>query len=74
MAGSLDKKMIRDALAKGTFVGIWGKRKFSPVSEGQTSQTDMVVIQVQDGKKNPIWPLAVSEGKYKPVPPWPWEK
>jgi len=74
MAGSLDKKMIRDALAKGTFVGIWGKRKFSPVSEGQTTQTDMVVIQVQDGKKTPIWPLAISEGKYKPVPPWPWEK
>jgi branched-chain amino acid transport system substrate-binding protein len=74
MAGSLDKKMVRDALAKGTFVGIWGKRKFSPVSEGQTCQTDMVAVQVQDGKKTPIWPLAVSEGKYKPVPPWPWER
>ena len=74
LAGSLDRKMVRDALSKGTFVGIWGKRKFSSVSEGQTCQTDMVCIQVQNGKKTPIWPLPVSEGKYRPVPPWPWEK
>ncbi len=73
MAGSLDKKQIRDALARGTFVGIWGKRKFSPLSEGQNCQTDMVVVQVQNGKKVPLWPLSVAEGKYRPLPPWPWE-
>lgn len=73
MAGSLDKKAIRDAIERGTFVGIWGKRKFTPLSDGHRCPTDMVVVQVQNGKKIPVWPLAIA-GKYKPVPPWPWEK
>jgi branched-chain amino acid transport system substrate-binding protein len=74
MAGSLDKKAIRDAIERGTFVGIWGKRKFTPLSDGHRSPTNMVVVQVQNGKKVPVWPLAVAEGKYRPVPPWPWQK
>ena len=75
MAGSLDKKAIKEALEKGTFVGIWGKKKFTPLSEGHTCPTDMVMVQIQDGKKVPIWPLSiVGTGKYRPVPPWPWEK
>ncbi len=72
MAGSLDKKAIRDAIEKGTFTGVWGKRKFTPLSDGHRCPTDMVVVQVQDGKKVPVWPLAIA-GKYRPVPPWPWE-
>jgi branched-chain amino acid transport system substrate-binding protein len=73
MAGSLDKKAIRDAIERGTFVGIWGERKFTPLSDGHRCPTNMVVVQVQKGKKIPVWPLAIA-GKYKPVPPWPWEK
>lgn len=73
MAGSLDKKAIRDAIERGTFFGIWGKKKFTPLSDGHRCPTDMVVVQVQDGKKVPLWPLAIA-GKYRPVPPWPWEK
>ncbi len=73
MAGSLDKKAIRDAIAKGTFVGIWGEKKFTPLSDGQRCPTNMVVVQIQDGKKVPIWPLNIA-GKFRPVPPWPWEK
>lgn len=75
MAGSLDKKAIRDALEKGTFIGIWGKKKFTSLSEGHTCPADMVMVQIQDGKKVPVWPLSiVGDGKYRPVPPWPWEK
>jgi branched-chain amino acid transport system substrate-binding protein len=73
MAGSLDKKAIRDALERGTFTGIWGKRKFTPLSDGHRCPTNMVIVQVQNGKKVPIWPLTIA-GKYRRVPPWPWEK
>jgi ABC-type branched-subunit amino acid transport system substrate-binding protein len=73
MAGTLDKKAVRDAIAKGTFVGIWGEKKFTPLSDGQRCPTEMVVVQIQDGKKVPIWPLNIA-GKYRAVPPWPWEK
>jgi branched-chain amino acid transport system substrate-binding protein len=74
MAGSLDKKLIKEALEKGTFAGIWGKKKFTSLGEGHTCPADMVMVQIQDGKKVPIWPLSIAEGKYRPVPPWPWEK
>ena len=73
MAGSLDKKAVRDAISEGTFVGIWGEKKFTSLSDGQRCPTNMVVVQIQNGKKVPLWPLNVA-GKYKPVPPWPWEK
>ena len=38
---------------------------------------DTVVVQIQDGKKAVVYPPAVAEGqggKYRPVPPWGWEK
>jgi branched-chain amino acid transport system substrate-binding protein len=73
LASSLNKKDIKEALEKGTFVTVWGKRKFSPLSEGHTCSTEMVCVQIQDGKKVPLWPLAIAKGTYRPVPPWPWE-
>jgi len=72
-AGSLDKEKIKKALSDGHFLGIWGDRKFSSLSDGHTSPTDMVVVQVQNCQKVPLWPLKVKKGDYKTVPPWPWE-
>lgn len=76
-AGTLDKGKVRDAIANGTFEAVWGLKRFTPLDQGQRVPTDMVVVQIRDGKKYPIWPEAVAKsagGGYQGVTKWPWEK
>src|SRR5262252_7977291 len=76
-AGSLDPEKIRGAIESGTFATAWGTRKFTPLAEGHRMPIQTVVIQVQNGKKVPIFPasvVATTGGKFVPVPPYAWEK
>jgi branched-chain amino acid transport system substrate-binding protein len=76
-AGTLDADRIAAALETGTFVTAWGTRKFAPLDGGHRMPVEMVVIQVQGGKKIPIYPSAVAAsagGKFAPAPPYAWEK
>jgi branched-chain amino acid transport system substrate-binding protein len=76
-AGSLDADKVVAILEGGTFVTAWGTRKFAPLEEGHRMPVEMVVIQVQGGKKVPIHPphvVAATGGKYAPMPPFAWEK
>lgn len=76
-AGSLEADKIQAQIESGTFTLAWGTRKFSPLSEGHRMPIETVIVQVQNGKKVPIYPptLAAREGtKYVPVPPYAWEK
>jgi branched-chain amino acid transport system substrate-binding protein len=75
-AGSLDRQKVRDTLATQTVQTVWGARKFTPVSEGQTAPVEMVVVQIQDGKKVPIWPTSLmkdEKAKFIAPPPWAWQ-
>jgi branched-chain amino acid transport system substrate-binding protein len=77
IAGKIDKAAIRDALLKVDMDCVWGHRKFTPLEDGQRMPTETVVAQIQDGKFVPVWPLSLAqsmESKWRPVPPWPWEK
>jgi len=76
-AGSLDPEKVRAAIESGTFATAWGTRKFTPLAEGHRMPIQTVVIQVQGGKKVPIFPasvVAAAGGKFVPVPPYAWEK
>ena len=76
-AGSLDPDKVRAALESGTFATAWGTRKFTPLAEGHRMPIQTVVVQIQGGKKVPIYPATVAAnagGKYVPVPPYAWEK
>jgi branched-chain amino acid transport system substrate-binding protein len=76
-AGSLEADRVAAALETGTFVTAWGSRKFSSLEEGHRMPVEMVVIQVQGGKKVPIYPATVAAsagGKFAPAPPYAWEK
>jgi branched-chain amino acid transport system substrate-binding protein len=76
-AGGVDPGKVQAALAGGTFVTAWGTRKFTPLAEGHRMPIQTVVVQVQNGKKVPIYPAAVAAGgggKYIPAPPFAWEK
>jgi branched-chain amino acid transport system substrate-binding protein len=76
-AGSLDPQKIQAALESATFVTAWGTRKFTPLAEGHRMPIQTVVVQVQSGKKVPIFPESVAAaagGKYVPVPPYAWDK
>jgi branched-chain amino acid transport system substrate-binding protein len=76
-AGSLDPQKIQAALEGGTFVTAWGTRKFTPLAEGHRMPIQTVVVQIQGGKKVPIYPesvAAASGGKFVPVPPYAWDK
>ena len=76
-AGSLDPQKIQAALESTTFVTAWGTRKFTPLAEGHRMPIQTVVVQIQGGKKVPIYPESVAAaagGKYVPVPPFAWEK
>jgi len=55
----------------------WGTRKFTPLAEGHRMPIQTVVIQVQGGKKVPIYPAAVASkavGSTRPGRPTPGEK
>ena len=76
-SGSLDPQKIQAALESTTFVTAWGTRKFTPLAEGHRMPIQTVVVQIQGGKKVPIYPESVAAaagGKYVPVPPYAWEK
>jgi branched-chain amino acid transport system substrate-binding protein len=76
-AGSLDPQKIQTALESSTFVTAWGTRKFTPLAEGHRMPIQTVVVQIQSGKKVPIYPESVAAaagGKYVPVPPYAWDK
>ena len=76
-AGSLDPAAIRTALEGGPFTMAWGTRKFTPLAEGHRMPTQTVVVQIQGGKKVPIYPASVAskaDGKFVPAPPYAWEK
>jgi branched-chain amino acid transport system substrate-binding protein len=76
-AGSLDAQKIQAALESGTFVTAWGTRKFTPLAEGHRMPIQTVVVQIQSGKKVPIYPESVAAAagaKFVPVPPFAWEK
>jgi len=64
-------------MESGTFATAWGTRKFTSLAEGHRMPIQTVVIQVQGGKKVPIFPssvVATTGGKFVPVPPYAWEK
>ena len=76
-AGSLEPEKVRAALGSGTFVTAWGTRKFTALAEGHRMPIQTVVVQIQGGKKVPIYPASVaaaSGGKFVPAPPFAWEK
>lgn len=76
-SGSLDPQKIQAALESTTFVTAWGTRKFTSLAEGHRMPIQTVVVQIQGGKKVPIYPESVAAaagGKYVPVPPYAWEK
>jgi branched-chain amino acid transport system substrate-binding protein len=76
-AGVLDAQRIGAALEGGTFVTAWGTRRFTPLAEGHRMPIQTVVVQVQGGKKVPIYPAAVATaggGRFVPAPPFAWEK
>ena len=75
-AGTLERQKLRDTLATQTVTTVWGERHFTPLSEGQTAPVDMVVVQIQEGKKVPIWPLGLmkdEQATFIAPPPWPWQ-
>ena len=76
-AGSLDPQKIQAALESTTFVTAWGTRKFTPLAEGHRMPIQTVVVQIQGGKKVPIYPESVAAaagGKFVPMPPYAWDK
>ena len=75
--GRVDPQKIQAALESGTFVTAWGTRKFTPLAEGHRMPIQTVVVQIQGGKKVPIYPesvAAASGGKFVPAPPYAWDK
>jgi branched-chain amino acid transport system substrate-binding protein len=76
-AGSVEAQKVAAGLASGTFVTAWGTRKFTPLADGHRMPIHTVVVQIQGGKKVPIYPESVASaggGKFVPVPPYAWEK
>ena len=76
-AGSLDPDKVRLSIESNTFATAWGTRKFTPLAEGHRMPIQTVVVQIQGGRKVPIYPAAVAaktDGKYVTVPPYAWEK
>lgn len=75
-AGGTDPDKISQALAGTTFETAWGSRKFTPLDDGHRMPIETVVVQIQLGKKVPIYPAKVAAdagGKWQPVPPYAWE-
>ena len=59
-AGTLDRKAVRDALAKMNTVTFFGPIKFGPT--GQVISLDPPVFQVQKGRQVVILPAAIKQG------------
>lgn len=75
-AGALEGDKVQASLEGGPFVTAWGTRKFTPLAEGHRMPIQTVIVQVQGGKKVPIYPASVAApaGKYVAVPPFAWDK
>jgi branched-chain amino acid transport system substrate-binding protein len=76
-AQSLDPDKISAALAETTFTTAWGNREFTALSDGHRMPIQTVVVQIQKGKKVPIYPEAVAKaagGKFESVPPYAWQE
>jgi ABC-type branched-subunit amino acid transport system substrate-binding protein len=76
-AGTLEPDKIRAALESSTFVTAWGTRRFTPLAEGHRMPIQTVIVQLQKGKKVPIFPASVAAaggGTFMPAPPYAWEK
>ncbi|MGH7263288.1 MAG: ABC transporter substrate-binding protein [Candidatus Rokuibacteriota bacterium] len=76
-AGSLDAGKLGAALEGGTFVTAWGTRKFTPLAEGHRMPIQTVIVQIQGGKKVPIYPASVAAAgaaRFVAPPPFAWEK
>lgn len=76
-AKSLDAKAIVSALENSNFTAAWGMRRFTNLAAGHRMPVDMTIVQIQDGKKVPVYPEDVRTklgGKYSSVPPYSWEK
>ena len=69
VAGSLDPKGVRDALAKLDFMSFYGQIKFD--ERGINTFKPMAVEQRQDGKKVTAWPAEVANARpIWPTPAW----
>ena len=76
-AGSLEPEKVRAALEGGIFATAWGTRKFTSLAEGHRMPIQTVVVQIQGGKKVPIYPasvVAAGGARFVPAPPFAWEK
>ena len=76
-ADTLEPDKIRAALESSTFVTAWGTRRFTPLAEGHRMPIQTVIVQLQKGKKVPIFPASVAAaggGTFMPAPPYAWEK
>lgn len=76
-AGTLEPARIQAAIESGTFVTAWGTRRFTSLAEGHRMPIQTVVVQIQGGRKVPIYPpevAATGGGAFVPAPPYAWEK
>lgn len=76
-SAGVDAAKMRDVLESTTFKTAWGMRKFTPLAEGHRMPIQTVVVQIQDGKKVPIYPDSVAKqagGTFRKPPPYAWEK
>ncbi|MFO0988645.1 MAG: ABC transporter substrate-binding protein [Alphaproteobacteria bacterium] len=75
-AGTLAPDTVANAIETGNFAGAWGMRKFLPLAQGHRLPADMVVAQIQGGKKVVVFPASVrtaTGGTFLAIPPYPWE-
>lgn len=76
-AGTRDGSRMAAVLASTTFETAWGEQAFTPLADGHRMPIETVVVQVQQGKKVPIYPPGVAKanhGIYQSVPPYAWQK
>jgi branched-chain amino acid transport system substrate-binding protein len=66
-AGSLDKKGVRDAIAKVDFPSLYGRIKFA---ENGQIDVPQIVIQIQDGQIVPVFTDRMLTKPRYPVPVW----
>lgn len=65
-AGTLDKTRVRDTLAAMDIMTFFGPVKFGP--NGMNGGRELPIIQVQNGKVVPLYPLAIKAGTLIAVP------
>ena len=62
-AGTLNKKKVRDAIAKSDLQTFFGPVKFD--KRGQNTSSAIVLFQVQNGKRKTVGPPSVANGTFK---------